>query len=137
MSNKPRFALLAIAASLLLSSVVFTAPADPPVSVVIIRSEFCGYCQKLEPTMMKLMKEYEARLNFVVLDVSNDETAAKAEQTAKKLGLAKFFAENQENTSTVAIFAPDKKLIKSFMAELNEAPYRQAFDSAIRRHARK
>jgi len=106
-------------------------------TVAIIRADWCGACQKLEPTMMKLMEEYGDRLNFVVLDVSNDEKTAASAATARKLGLAKFFDANKKKTSTVAVFDANNKLLsmthysRNKETAFNRETYVRAFDEAI------
>ena len=77
-------------------------PKNP--TVAIIRADWCGYCKQLEPTMMEIMKEYNGKLNFVMFDVTNKETTAKAAAMAKSLGLSSFFTANKKKTSTVAVF---------------------------------
>ncbi len=106
-------------------------------TVAIIRADWCGACQKLEPTMTKLMEEYGDRLNFVVLDVSNDEKTAASAATARKLGLSKFFDANKKKTSTVAVFGAKNKLLSMTHYSLNKETafdretYVRAFDEAI------
>ena len=119
------FALAAIAAML---AVPVTAKGKPVVA--IIKAEWCSACQKLEPTMMELMKQYGDRLEFVVLDVSNDEKLAEATKTAKKYGLSKFLQDNQKNTSTVAVFSGKKVLFQTAQNFDREA-YVKAFDEAV------
>ncbi len=51
-------------------------------TVAIIRADWCGACQKLEPTMMELMSQYKDRLNFVLLDVTTDEKASESANSA-------------------------------------------------------
>lgn len=106
-------------------------------TVAIIRADWCGACQKLEPTMTKLMEEYGDRLNFVVLDVSNDERTAASAATARKLGLGKFFDANKKKTSTVAVFGAKNKLLSLTHYSHNKETafdretYVRAFDEAI------
>lgn len=99
-------------------------------SVVIIRADWCTACQKLEPTMMELMKEYDGKLNFVVLDVTNDETTAAAKAKAESLGLGAFFEANKKMTSTVAVFKGKKTVFKT-SKNYDRAAYVSAFDKAI------
>ena len=104
-------------------------PKNP--TVAIIRADWCPYCKELEPTMMGLMKEYSGKLNFVMFDVTNKETTAKAAAMAKSLGLSSFFTANKKKTSTVAVFKNKKQL---FMTTNNQdrSAYVTAFDKAIK-----
>lgn len=98
--------------------------------VVVIRAQWCHVCQQLEPTMMELMKEYEGKLDFVVLDVTNDETTAAAAEKAKSLGILSFFEANKKVTSTVAIFKGSKLVFKT-AGNTRKEDFVAAFNKAI------
>jgi thiol-disulfide isomerase/thioredoxin len=102
--------------------------------VAIVRADWCPACRALEPTMKELMEQYEGKLNFVVLDVTNDETKAAAVETAKKHGLEKFFDENKSKTSTVAVFGNDMKVLFKATKNTDRAAYVKAFDDAVAKH---
>ncbi|MFN3329483.1 MAG: hypothetical protein ACK419_00980, partial [Pyrinomonadaceae bacterium] len=91
--------------------------------------------QKLEPIMMQLMKEYEGKLNFVVLDVSNEEKTEQAAAMARSLGFYKFFKQNAGMTSTVAIFKGRKMIYKTIQNFDREA-YVVAFNMALRQKSK-
>lgn len=122
-------AILGIALILTISAVSAFAKTKP--TVVIIRADWCSACQKLEPEMMELMKQYGGKLDFVMLDVTNDETTAKAAAKAKSLGLSSFFEANKKTTSTVGIFKGKKMLYKT-AKNFNRADYVAAFDKALK-----
>jgi len=107
------------------------AAAKTKPRVVIIRADWCSACQKLDPTMMGLMQEYGNKLDFVMLDVSNEATTAQAAAKAKSLGLTSFFEANKKNTSTVAIFKGKKSVFKT-MKNYNKADYVAAFNKALK-----
>ena len=107
------------------------AAAKTKPRVVIIRADWCSACQKLDPTMMGLMQEYGTKLDFVMLDVSNEATTAQAAAKAKSLGLSRYFEANKKNTSTVAIFKGKKSVFKT-MKNFNKADYVAAFDKALK-----
>ncbi len=120
------FAFLALMALMIVPAMAKTKP-----TVAIIRAEWCSACQKLEPTMMELMKEYGDKVEFVVLDVSSDDKVAESQATAKKLGLGNFFEENKKKTSTVAVFVKGNKPQFVTMANFDREVYVKAFDEAI------
>lgn len=120
------FTLVALAA---MTALPVAAQGKKPV-VAIIKADWCTACQKLEPTMMELMKLYGDRLEFVVLDVTNDEKLAEATKTSQKYGLSKFLQENQKNTSTVAVFK-GKQVIFKTVKNFDREAYVKAFDEAI------
>ena len=100
-------------------------------TVVIIKAEWCSACQKVDPIMQELMKEYGGKVNFVMLDVTNDETTAQAAAKAKSMGLSRFFEANKKMTSTVAVFK-GKKQTFSTAKNYNKSAYVAAFDKAIK-----
>ena len=120
------FGLIAVLAMMSLPAL---AQGKKPV-VAIIKAEWCSACQKLEPTMMDLMKQYGDRLEFVVLDVSNEEKLAEATKTAKKYGLSNFLKENQKKTSTVAVFNGNKVRFQTAQ-NFDRDAYVKAFDEAL------
>ena len=105
--------------------------AKKAVTVAIIRADWCSACQKLEPTMMGLMKDYMGKINFVMLDVTNDETTAAAAAKAKSLGLSKFFEANKKTTSTVGVFKGSKQVFKTAM-NMDRSTYVAQFDKALK-----
>ena len=107
------------------------AAAKTKPRVVIIRADWCSACQQLEPTMMGLMEEYGNKLDFVMLDVTNEATTAQAAAKAKSLGLSSYFEANKKNTSTVAIFKGKKSVFKT-MKNFNKADYVAAFNKALK-----
>ncbi len=107
------------------------AAAKTKPRVVIIKADWCSACQQVDPVMMGLMKEYGDKLDFVMLDVTNDETTAQAAAKAKSLGLASFFESNKKMTSTVAVFKGKKQVFKT-AKNTNRADYVSAFDKAIK-----
>lgn len=128
--RRPAATILAILALAAAAAMPASAKVTKP-TVVIIKAEWCGACQKLEPTMMELMKQYGDRLDFVVLDVSNDETLAAAAKTARRLGLSEFLRDNQKKTSTVAVFGKGNKLLFQTAMNFDRDAYVKAFDEAV------
>lgn len=121
--------LMSVALIMTFSAVSAFAKTKP--TVVIIKAEWCSACQKVDPIMMNLMKQYEGKINFVMLDVTNDETTAKAAAKAKSLGLSRFFESNKKMTSTVAVFKGKKQTFKT-AKNYSREDYVAAFDKAIK-----
>jgi thiol-disulfide isomerase/thioredoxin len=120
---------MSVAFILTFSSAVTFAQAKP--TVAIIKADWCSACQKVEPIMMGLMKEYDGKVNFVMLDVTNDDTTAQAAAKAKSLGLSSFFEANKKMTSTVAVFKGKKQTFKT-VKNYNRDDYVAAFDGALK-----
>ena len=126
------FSLLALSAMLALPAVAKTPNAKTRrPTVAVIRADWCTACQKLEPTMMELMKQYKDRIDFVMLDVTDDQRAAKSAATARKLGLGDFFEANKKKTSTVVVLSPSRKILFQTMQNFDRDAYVKAFDEAI------
>jgi thiol-disulfide isomerase/thioredoxin len=107
-----------------------TGAKNKKVTVAVIKAEWCSACQKVEPIMMDLMKEYGDRINFVILDVTNDETTAQAAAKAKSFGLTKFFEANKKMTSTVGVFKSGKQTFVT-SKNYNKNDYVSAFNKAL------
>lgn len=126
------FSFLALAAMLALPVLAKTPkPNARHPTVAIIRADWCSACQKLEPAMMELMNQYKGRINFVMLDVTDDQKAAKAASQARKLGIGKFFEANKKHTSTVVVLSPAHKILYQTMQNFDRDAYVKAFDEAI------
>lgn len=100
-------------------------------TVALIRASWCPACQQLEPMMRKLQAEYKDRINFVILDVTDEKAINNSVAIAKENDLSDFFNENKTKTSTVAVF--DVKGEKVFQTKYNyeRKDYVKAFDEAI------
>lgn len=126
------FSVLALVAMTALPALAKTPKAKRP-TVAIIRADWCTACQKLEPTMMELMNQYKDRITFVMLDVTDDQKAAKSAVEARRLGIGKFFEENKQNTSTVVVLSPRHKILYHTMKNFDRDAYVKAFDEAVAR----
>lgn len=126
-----RITAVALSVALMLSFSAVAAFAQTKATVAIIRADWCSACQKVEPIMMGLMKEYDGKINFVMFDVTNDETTAQAAAKAKSLGLSSFFEANKKMTSTVAVFKGKKQTFKTAM-NYNRDDYVAAFNGALK-----
>jgi thiol-disulfide isomerase/thioredoxin len=104
-------------------------------TVVIIRADWCGACQKLEPTLKELTEQYKDRLNFVVLDVTTDEKVAESAKKAEEIGISKFFAANKKNTSTVVVLGEKNKISFKTTHNYDREAYVRAFDEAIKKNS--
>ena len=104
------------------------AEQDPaPAMIVKIHADWCGTCRALEPTWSALEDEPRARL--VVLDVSDKDRLASAQQTAKSLGIESFFDAHKGKTGTVGVIdAQTREAVAVYKGELDPAVYRAAID---------
>ncbi len=100
--------------------------------VVDIYASWCPACKNVAPTLAQLKKEYASKANFVVLDVSNKDSTAKATARAKELGLDKFLAKNISQTGLIAIIDPaTSKVIAEERDDAEIATYKKPLDTFI------
>jgi thiol-disulfide isomerase/thioredoxin len=100
--------------------------------LVAIHADWCPGCKNIEPSMMKLMHEYQDRVQFVMLDVTDAKSTQEAAKQAKSLGLSKWFEQNKTKTSTVAIMAPgSKQAAKTFMNNPDVQAYEATLNSLL------
>lgn len=100
-------------------------------TVAIIRADWCSACKQVEPIIDDLKQQYAGKFNYVVFDVSNDETTERAAKSAKALGLSGFFEANKKSTSTIGIFK-NKRQIFITTHNPKRADYVRAFDKALK-----
>lgn len=106
-------------------------------TVVILHADWCGACKKLEPTIAELKQQYGDRLSFVELDVTNEETTARAAKTARRMGIGRFFEKNKKKSSLVAIVGKQGKILFQTHYSTNRESsferetYVRAFDAAM------
>ena len=100
--------------------------------VVDVYASWCPVCKNVAPTLEKLKKEYAGKANFVVLDVSDKTTTAKAKARAKETGLDKFLSLNISQTGLIAVFDPatGKTLVEE-RGETEIATYKKPLDDFI------
>jgi hypothetical protein len=80
---------------------------------------------------MELKSQYGDRIDFVILDVSDEEKAAESAAVARKLGLSKFFDENKQKTSSVLVLSASRKIVFQTMQNFDRDAYVKAFDEAL------
>lgn len=111
--------------------------ADTKPTVVLLHADWCGACKKLEPTITELKEQYGGRLNFVELDVTNEETTTQAAKTAQQLGIGSFFETNKKKSSLVAVVGKNGKVLFQTHYSTNREgsfvreTYVRAFDEAL------
>ncbi len=100
--------------------------------VVDIYASWCPACKNIAPTVSQLEKEYEGKVHFVVLDISDKSTTETAEATAKELGLSKFLAENRTQTGSLTIVDPATgKILAQYRNNPDKIAYTKVLDAAL------
>ncbi len=102
--------------------------------VVDVYASWCSACKNIAPTVADLKKEYEGKVEFVVLDVSDKSTTAAAEAKAQELGLSKFLAENKTQTGSLTIVDPATgKILAQHRNNADKMAYTKVLDAALKK----
>ncbi|HAZ43043.1 MAG TPA: thioredoxin [Cyanobacteria bacterium UBA11369] len=100
--------------------------------VVDIYASWCSACRNIAPTLSQLKQEYNGRVNFIVLDVSDRAKASQAETRARELGLGDFFAQNRSQTGMIAIIDPATgNILAQHRNNANRSAYTSVLNSAL------
>jgi thiol-disulfide isomerase/thioredoxin len=100
--------------------------------VVDVYASWCSKCQNIAPTVSELKKQYDGKVEFVVLDVTDKTTTAAAEATAQELGLSKFLAENKTQTGSITIVDPATgKILAQHRNNTDKMAYTKVLDAAL------
>ena len=100
--------------------------------VVDVFASWCPGCQNIAPTLSQLKQEYSDKVNFVVLDVTDQGKLQETAANAKKLGLGQFLETTKSQTSTVAIVDPATgNILAMFKNNPNKADYTKILDAAL------
>jgi thiol-disulfide isomerase/thioredoxin len=100
--------------------------------LVDVYATWCPGCKNIAPTLSQLKQDYAGKVNFVVLDVTDQAKVKETQAQAEKLGLGKFLEANKSKTSTVAIVDPATgNILTVFKNNPNKADYTKILDAAI------
>lgn len=102
--------------------------AEKKATVVVVRADWCPYCKKIEAYMPELMKEYGDKLEFVVFDITDEETTSASMKLAEEKGLADFFKDNKGAAATVAIIKGGEIKFKA-----NKKTDRETYEKAFKK----
>ncbi|MBD2329307.1 thioredoxin family protein [Alkalinema sp. FACHB-956] len=101
--------------------------------VVDVFATWCPACKNIAPTLSQLKKDYDGKVHFVVLDVSDKSTTSEAEATAKKLGLSQFLEMNKAQTGSLTIVNPATgEILAQHRNNANLADYTSVLDAALK-----
>lgn len=131
------FRSLAVALALSVTSILAAgvAAADAPATrpmVVKIHADWCGTCAKLNSTWAELEAQWGGSVQFVVLDVTSEETRAAAKEQAARLGLAEVYADHGKKSGTVAIVdGKTRRVLRVLVGETDASRYRSILEYAL------
>jgi thiol-disulfide isomerase/thioredoxin len=108
-----------------------SAPSKP--SVVKLHSQWCPVCLVTTSVWSQIEKEYADRVNFLVLDFTDDETTDASEAAAERVGLGRVFEESGSTGVVLVVDGRTKDVTASIAGSRDIAEYRAAIDAALNR----
>jgi len=100
--------------------------------VVDVFATWCPACKNIAPTVSQLKKDYEGKVHFVVLDVSDKSTTSKSEAKATQLGLSQFLEANKAQTGSLTIIDPATgTILAQHRNNANLEDYKTVLDKAL------
>jgi thiol-disulfide isomerase/thioredoxin len=96
--------------------------------VIKMHARWCPYCMLQKDEWSRIEQAYAGRVNFVVLDATNDAAVERSRVDAERLNMREFFEEYNGATGLVVVLDGRTKEV---LAEVGgNAPF-EAFQSAI------
>lgn len=91
--------------------------ADKPMAVWFY-ADWCMNCKMLAPKLAQVQPEFEQRIDFIKLDVTNEERKAASREQAKKLGVYPLYMANKATGWIALIDTQGKQVgeIRHFMS---------------------
>ena len=121
-----------------------TAPVTPAISsaeasspskpfVVKLHARWCPVCMITTSVWSQIQAEYSGRVNFLVLDYTDDETTNAGRAAAERLGLGRVFEEAGSTGVVLIVDGRTKEVTASIAGSRDFAEYRAAIDAALNR----
>jgi len=101
--------------------------------VVKLHAKWCAICMTTKDVWTQIDATYRGRVNLVVFDFTNQVSTDASRAEAKRLGLEKFFDENEGWTGTVAVLDGRTREERATLHGGRDfADYRAAIDAALK-----
>jgi thiol-disulfide isomerase/thioredoxin len=104
-------------------------PAKP--FVVKLHSQWCHLCLITTQVWSQIEKEYSGRVNFLVLDFTDDQTTDASKAAAERVGLGRVFEESGSTGVVLVVDGRTKNVTASIAGSRDVAEYRAAIDAAL------
>jgi thiol-disulfide isomerase/thioredoxin len=120
-----------------------SAPAVQPIStadvaqpskpfVIKLHARWCPVCMLTTDIWARVEQAYAGRVHFVVFDFSNEATTDASRAEARRLGLERFFDENEGWTGTIAVLnGRTKDVVATIHGSRDLGEYRAAIDAGL------
>jgi thiol-disulfide isomerase/thioredoxin len=133
---------LALAAAGYVAYLGNAAPAAPPISaaeasnpskpfVVKLHARWCAICMITTSVWSQVQKEYSGRVNFLVLDFTDDTTTDASKAAADRVGLSRIFEESGSTGVVLVVDGHTQEVTASIAGSRDVAEYREAIDAAL------
>lgn len=120
-----------------------TAPATPPVSaaeasnptkpfVVKVHAQWCAVCMLTTSMWTRIEDEYEGRVNFLVMDFTDDRTTDVSRAESERVGLGRVFEETGSTGVVLIVNGRTKEVMATIAGSRNFEDYRAAIDAALK-----
>ncbi len=108
-----------IVLTLLLSLLAASSHAATKPMAVWFYADWCLNCKIIAPKIAVVQPEFESRIDFVKLDVTNEERKAATREQAKKLGILPLYMGNKGTGWLALVDAQGKQVgeLRHFMTE--------------------
>lgn len=101
--------------------------------VVKLHSQWCHLCLITTQVWSQIEKEYSGRVNFLVLDFTDDQTTDASKAAAERVGLGRVFEESGSTGVVLVVEGRTKNVTASIAGSRDVAEYRAALDNALNR----
>lgn len=108
-----------------------SAPSKP--FVVKLHSQWCPVCLVTTSVWSQIEEEYAGRVNFLVLDFTDDQTADASKAAAERVGLGRVFEESGSTGVVLVVDGRTKEVTASIAGSRDVTEYRAAIDAALNR----
>src|SRR5687768_2431391 len=116
-----------------ISAAEASSPTKP--FVVKLHAQWCAVCMITTSVWSQIEKEYSGRVNFLVLDFTDDQTTDRSRVEAERVGLGRIFEEAGSTGVVLVVDGPTKEVTASIGGSREVAEYRAAIEAALERGA--
>lgn len=120
-----------------------TAPVSPPITaaeasnpskpfVVKLHAQWCPVCMITTSMWTQIQDEYSGRVNFLVLDFTDDRTTEASRVAAERVGLDRVFEETGSTGVVLVVDGRTKEVMAMIAGSRDFAEYRAAIDAALK-----
>ena len=115
-----------------LSAAESAAPTKP--FVIKLHAQWCPYCMLTKDEWARVEQTYAGRVNFVVLDATNEAAIERSRLEAERLNMRQFFDDYNGATGLVVVLdGRTKEVLAEVGGNASFEEFRSAIDAALAR----